>query len=240
MEKFRVVEHFVSINGEGRRAGQLALFIRFAGCNLACEYCDTKWANEPQTAYKKYSKEELYQIIKESGVKNVTLTGGEPLLQPDMAGLLQLLRKDSRFRIEIETNGSVDIEEFFQESKMKKLSVDNLKEHKQIQDNITFTLDYKTAVSGMEEKMCLANYRNVRSIDTVKFVVGSRADLQKAKEIIETCHLVEKGCAIYFSPCFGKMEPADMVDFLVEHKINDVNIQLQLHKFIWSPDKRGV
>lgn len=229
MGNFHVVERFISINGEGRRAGQLAMFIRFAGCNLTCEYCDTKWANEPQTVFEEYSAKELYQQIQESGVKNVTLTGGEPLLQPDMPKLLELLRKDLRLRIEIETNGSVDIRNFLPAEKVE-----------QIPDNVTFTLDYKTSVSGMENKMCLTNYQNVRSVDTVKFVVGCQADLWRAKEMIETYALIEKGCGIYLSPCFGKIEPATMVDFLVEQKLNDVNIQLQLHKFIWNPDKRGV
>ena len=77
----QVVEQFVSINGEGKRAGQLALFVRFAGCNLKCEYCDTKWANEKDVPYDSYTAQDLYNQIKERGVTNVTLTGGEPLLQ---------------------------------------------------------------------------------------------------------------------------------------------------------------
>ena len=86
----------------------------------------------------------------------------------------------------------------------------------------------------------MTNYENIRMQDTVKFVVGSIKDLEKAKSIIENYHLVEKGCGIYLSPCFGKINPSEMVDFLVEHRLNDVNVQLQLHKFIWDPDKRGV
>ena len=222
---FRVVEQFVSINGEGKRAGQLALFIRFAGCNLNCEYCDTKWANEADVSYQEYTLDELYQLIKESKVHNVTLTGGEPLIQPHIDKLLDLLRLDDTFRIEIETNGSVDIVPFLTSKAL---------------DNVSFTLDYKTGVSGMESKMFLKNYVNLRRQDTVKFVVGSRADLEKAKSIIEDYHLVEKGCGIYLSPCFGKIEPEQMVDFLVEHRLNDINIQLQLHKFIWDPEQRGV
>ena len=107
-------------------------------------------------------------------------------------------------------------------------------------DNVTFTLDYKLPVSGMEDKMYLPNYENIRSVDTVKFVAGSKEDLIKSKKIIEKYQLVEKECGFYLSPCFGKIEPSDMVDFLVEHDMNDVNIQLQLHIFIWDPDKKGV
>lgn len=217
----RVVEQFISINGEGRRAGQLALFIRFAGCNLNCGYCDTKWANEADVSYQEYTIEELYQMMKDSKVKNITLTGGEPLIQPNMSKLLERVGEDSSLRIEIETNGSVDVEPF-------------------IRNNISFTLDYKTSASGMEEKMCMKNYVNLRPQDTVKFVVGSKEDLQRAKSIIENYHLIEKGCGIFLSPCFGAIEPAEMVDFLVEHRLNDVNVQLQLHKFIWDPNQRGV
>lgn len=223
---FRVVEQFISINGEGRRAGQLALFIRFAGCNLNCDYCDTKWANETDVVFTEYTVEELYQMIKDSLVKNVTLTGGEPLIQPNMEKLLERLRMDETLRVEIETNGSVDVTPFL----VQEVS----------EDNVSFTLDYKTSVSGMEEKMHMQNYVNLRQQDTVKFVVGSVADLQKAKEVIERYHLLEKGCGIYLSPCFGAIEPATIVDFLVENRLNDVNVQLQLHKFIWDPDKRGV
>lgn len=223
---YRVVETFISINGEGKRAGQLALFLRFAGCNLNCEYCDTKWANEKSVVYKEYTMDALCSMIRESKVKNVTLTGGEPLIQPNMDKLLQRLRKEKDLRVEIETNGSVALKDYL------------LTET--IVDNVSFTLDYKTAVSGMEEKMCMENYEYLRPRDTVKFVVGSIEDMQKAKEIITNYHLVEKGCGIYLSPCFGKIEPAQMVEFLIENKLNDVNVQLQLHKFIWDPEKRGV
>lgn len=237
MGEFHVVEHFISINGEGKRAGQLAHFIRFAGCNLECAYCDTKWANEPGADYEIYNEEELYRLIKEAGVKNITLTGGEPLLQKDIKKLLKLLRKDEEIRVEIETNGSINIQAFMPENGTDCGSV--LK-HPNYQDNVSFTLDYKLPVSGMEQRMCVSNYRNVRAFDTVKFVVGSRADLIRSKEIIDEYKLVEKGCGIYLSPCFGIIEPEEMVIFLIEQNMNDVNIQLQLHKFIWNPDKRGV
>lgn len=239
---FRVVEKFISINGEGRRAGQLALFVRFAGCNLNCEYCDTKWANKAEVPYREYTVEEICQIIRESGVRNVTLTGGEPLIQPNINKLLDRLRMDSSLRVEIETNGSVDIKAFMPalQNGHRAAQSNSSAEADRPEDNVSFTLDYKTSVSGMEEKMHMENYVNLRPQDTVKFVVGSRTDLNRAKQIIETCHLTDKGCGIYLSPCFGEIEPAEMVEFLVEHRLNDVNIQLQLHKFIWDPDKRGV
>ena len=82
--------------------------------------------------------------------------------------------------------------------------------------------------------------KNIRSQDTVKFVVGSIEDLEQTKSIINQYNLTKKGCGIYISPCFGKIEPEEIVKYLVEHRLNDVNVQLQLHKYIWDPDKRGV
>lgn len=228
----KVVEKFVSINGEGQKAGQLAFFVRFAGCNLNCGYCDTKWANKKDVAFEEYTPEELVDIILDSGVDNVTLTGGEPLLQPEMKQLLEGLsqamkermekEKERHYRIEIETNGSIDISPFMD------------------YEPVCFTLDYKMSVSGMEDRMCRKNYENIRRKDTVKFVVGSRQDMERARMVVDEYQLLKKGCGIYFSPCFGKIEPADMVAYLMEETLNGVNIQLQMHKFIWDPDKRGV
>ena len=81
---FEVVEKFVSINGEGQKAGQLAVFIRFKGCNLNCGYCDTKWANEPSASFESMNEDEIYDYIKATDVKNVSLTGGEPLLRDNI------------------------------------------------------------------------------------------------------------------------------------------------------------
>ena len=96
MPSYNIAEKFVSINGEGRRAGQLAVFIRFFGCNLRCSYCDTAWAwpdNIPTNGPgEQLSNDEIYQFIKQSKVRNVTLTGGEPLRQPHILTLLEQLQ----------------------------------------------------------------------------------------------------------------------------------------------------
>ena len=131
---YNVVEKFVSINGESKFAGQLAVFIRFRGCNLNCVYCDTKWANTADAPAEQMTKEEIYDYIKSTGVRNVTLTGGEPLLQKCIQELLEYLAKDKDIRIEIETNGSVDI-----------------KNVKTIENCPSVTLDYKTPYSGMDK-----------------------------------------------------------------------------------------
>ena len=93
--------------------------------------------------------------------------------------------------------------------------------------------------SGMEDRMCLTNFGLLKEKDTVKFVAGSIRDLERAKEIIERYGLIGR-CHIYLSPVFGRIQPADMVEFMIRHKLNGVRLQLQLHKFIWHPDTRGV
>lgn len=222
MSKYKVVERFVSINGEAARAGELAAFIRFAGCNLNCSYCDTKWANEKDVEYLELTEDELADYVRRSEVRNVTLTGGEPLIQPDIDKLLFKLSMQDDIRVEVETNGSVDIAEF-----------------KAISDDISFTLDYKLPGSGMEDSMCLSNYNYVGRQDAVKFVVGDEKDLDTAREIIESYALDER-TRVFISPVFGRINPEDIVDYMIENNMNDVKLQLQLHKFIWDPEMRGV
>lgn len=221
MGKYKVVEIFTSINGEGTRAGQLAVFVRFQGCNLSCSFCDTKWANEKDAPFQWMTKEEIYQAVKKTGVRNVTLTGGEPLLQDGIKELLLELSKDRELSVEIETNGSVSLKSF-----------------QAISNPPLFTMDYKLPISGMEGKMCTENFSVLSEKDTVKFVTG-KDDLPRIKEIIEEYDLIGK-CHIYISPVFGEVDPKEIVDFLVENQYNHVNLQLQLHKIIWDPKARGV
>lgn len=222
MAEYKVVEKFVSINGEGTRAGELAVFIRMKGCNLDCEYCDTKWANEENASCEIMTEEDIRNYIRDTGVKNVTLTGGEPLFRKDMDVLIDYLLQDKDRVVEIETNGSV-----------------NIKEYAEMKNRASFTMDYKLGASGMEEKMCLENFAYLDKRDTVKFVVSSQEDLQRAAEIIEKYALIGK-VSVYFSPVFGDIKPEEIVDFMVQNRLNDVRMQLQMHKFIWDPEKRGV
>lgn len=222
LNTYKVVEKFTSINGEGKKAGQLAVFIRFAGCNLNCIYCDTRWANEKDVPYTLMTSDEIYNYIKETGIKNVTLTGGEPLLQEGIMELLLKLSKDNNLYIEIETNGSIDIKKF-----------------RNIKNPPSFTIDYKLDCSGMESKMCMNNYYEITQKDTVKFVAGSTDDLNKAKEIIDRYDLTNK-TSVYISPVFGKLAPEKIVEFMIDNRLNNVNLQIQMHKVIWAPDQRGV
>ena len=222
MSNFKVVEIFESINGEGRRVGQLAIFIRLQKCNLNCSYCDTRWANGDDAPYTLMSEDEIYDRILKSGIKNITLTGGEPLLHKDVEILLEKIGENPNLSLEIETNGSIELEKF---SKLKNPPL--------------FTMDYKLPSSKMENKMCLDNFKYLTLKDTVKFVVGTIEDLKKAKEIIERYSLIGK-CAVYFSPVFNSIDPIEIVKFMKENRLNGVNLQLQIHKFIWDPESKGV
>lgn len=222
MANFKVVEIFESINGEGRRGGQLAIFIRLQKCNLNCSYCDTRWANGDDAPYTLMSEDEIYDRILKSGIKNITLTGGEPLLHKDVEILLEKIGNNPNLSLEIETNGSIELEKF---SKLKNPPL--------------FTMDYKLPSSKMKNKMCLDNFKYLTSKDTVKFVVGTIEDLKKAKEIIERYSLIGK-CAVYFSPVFNSIDPVEIVEFMKEKRLNGVNLQLQIHKFIWDPESKGV
>lgn len=222
MDTFNVVEKFVSINGEAAHAGELACFIRFTGCNLNCSYCDTAWANKKDVLFEALTSEEIYDYILRSGVFNVTLTGGEPLLQPDIDKLLCKLSKNHDLRIEVETNGSIDVSKYFDIGK-----------------NIEFTIDYKLPKSGMSDKMCLDNYENARPVDAVKFVVSDYNDLVEAKKVIDYYGLADK-TRVYLSSAFNIITPKDIVAFMIENNMNKVRIQLQMHKYIWEPDRKGV
>ncbi len=218
---YPVVEQFVSINGEGTKAGELAVFIRFRKCNLRCSYCDTKWANSDSSQAKMLTADDITEYVKNTHIKNVTLTGGEPLLQKDIAVLITMLIKNGS-HVEIETNGSICL---------KELANSTYRPY--------FTMDYKLPSSGMEHYMNINNFDYLSEQDTVKFVAGSIEDLNCAKEIIQKYSLTKK-CKVYFSPVFGKIEPSVIIEFMKANRMNDVRLQLQMHKLIWDPNERGV
>ncbi|MBE5905822.1 MAG: putative 7-carboxy-7-deazaguanine synthase QueE [Lachnospiraceae bacterium] len=228
MQTYKVVEKFVSINGEGQNAGKIAAFIRFAGCNLNCSFCDTKWANCTDAPYEEESAAQIVEYIKTKNVRYVTLTGGEPLLREGIPELTRALLEIEGLTIEFETNGSVSLAE-----------MDAVRRGRKAEDRVLFTMDYKLIVSGMEEHMKKDNFAYLLPKDTVKFVVGSKADLERMRKIIKA-HALSNRCALYVSPVFGQIEAAEIVDYIIENQLNEVTMQLQMHKFIWDPDKRGV
>ena len=214
----KVVEIFESIDGEGIRAGFPVTFIRLHGCNLNCSYCDSRYTCDE--GYEEMYIEDILDVVEDYGHKRVTLTGGEPLIHPDVRLLIQELLNNGYY-LNIETNGSVDISPYAKKR------------------NLIVTLDYKSPSSGMEDKMWLDNLTLLRKTDVLKFVVGTEEDLAKAKEIIMQYELEGK-CHIYLSPIFDMIEPKRLVEFVLEEHLELVRVQLQLHKFIWDPNMKGV
>lgn len=229
-----VAEQFVSINGEGACAGKLAAFIRFTGCNLRCGYCDTMWANVPGAAAKDETPEQLAAWVRQTGVECVTLTGGEPVLQPLLPQLVELLLGEPGpngrgLRVEIETNGAADLGE---------LAALRARVGNAAPGSLSFTVDWKLPSSGMEQQMLPANFRLLGARDTVKFVCG-QGDLPRALEVARQLDLPGR-VPVYLSPCFGDIEPARIVEFMQENQMTWATAQVQLHKVIWPDVERGV
>ena len=213
-----VVETFASIQGESTHAGKLCFFIRLAGCNLACSYCDTVYAQEESCGTRR-SIAELLDEVRTSNINLVEITGGEPALQKNAPALAQALL-DEGFEVLMETNGSVRLDLF--PAELKKI------------------IDVKLPSSGMHEANDIVNYRFLRPGDELKFVAGSLEDLEYAYSWIKRWELDCKGIPLLFSAVFGMIEPAQIVEWLLKRNIPNSRMQLQMHKFIWNPEKRGV
>ncbi|MDR0942972.1 MAG: radical SAM protein [Ruminococcus sp.] len=214
-----VVEMFWGINGEGLKSGSPAAFIRFSGCNLSCSWCDTAWANSEDCPVTYKTPEDIYNKLLDRGIKNVTLTGGEPLLQKNIGNLLKLLVSDSYFNTEIETNGSIPLD-YIRRSGEK----------------ISFTVDCKLPSSGMSENVCYKNFGLLGKRDCVKFVAGTEADLFEAARIMKEYSLTKR-TNIFISPVSDMLAPEIIADFIVENTL-DARLALQLHKIIWGNQKR--
>ena len=223
---YNVIEKFVSIDGEGPSSGELAVFIRFFGCDLRCLWCDTAYSWNGEVKAEPLSIAEIYNFIKNSGVYNVTLTGGEPLIQKDIGDLIEILAKDENLIIRIETHGGVDIASF------KKRFV-------KYGSRVQFIIDFKLPMSDMMDKMCISNLTAVDADDTYKFVISSALDLEKAIDIVLQEDLTNR-CQVYFSPVVELIDPRDIVAAMIDNKLNGVKLQLQLHKYIWPKDMKGV
>jgi 7-carboxy-7-deazaguanine synthase len=232
-----VSEIFYSIDGEGARTGAPTIFIRLFGCNLKCTYCDTRYACEAETPDKDgivgYDMMDfdriLYNIRRYEPCKCITLTGGEPLIHPAASELVTVLRENG-YWVNIETNGSIDLEPFIAEQDKfgpKKSSMDYF-----------FTMDWKSITSGESTAMLKSNLDLLEATDVLKFVVGSDDDLNQMKKLLEDYPDID--AQIYVSPVWGEIAPDHIVEYLLNNKLVYVKVQVQLHKIIWRPDKRGV
>lgn len=223
-----VAERFASVNGEGAHAGQFSTFVRFRGCNLACSYCDTQWACSASCPVEELSVDEICAFVIAQKTPCVTLTGGEPLLQPALPALVAALLEQTSCFVELETNGACDI------APLAKLRLEL-----RAQDRLGFTLDAKSLSSGMADRMLQGNYRHLTPSDCVKFVVADKQDLDHAAALVARFELLE-ACPVFFSPVFGQIDPADIVTYLAKNNLRRARAQVQLHKVIWPNVEKGV
>lgn len=209
-----VNEIYHSIQGESTLAGQPCIFIRLTYCNLRCSYCDTEHAfyNGKEMMIK-----DIIKKIKQWPCKLIEVTGGEPLLQKECITLLNELIK-LNYKVMLETSGSLPLDK--------------------VPNEIMKIIDFKCPSSKMEHKNLWEIIKDVSSHDEIKFVIGDRKDYEWAKEKIYELNL-NKICTILFSPVFNSIEPKKIVKWILADNI-PVRFQLQMHKFIWEPDKLGV
>jgi 7-carboxy-7-deazaguanine synthase len=210
----KINEIFYSIQGESTFAGERCVFVRLTGCNLRCTYCDTEYAFYDG---KELSIEAIIEKVKSYNCNVVEITGGEPLLQSNVHSLMKQLC-DENFTVLLETSGSLSIEN--------------------VDDRVINVLDFKTPSSKMEKKNDFKNVDYLKETDEIKFVIGSREDYDWSKEIVEKYQL-DKKVIILFSAVFDKIEHEELVNWILEDSLN-VRYQLQMHKYIWHPEKTGV
>ena len=211
----KINEIFFSIQGESTYTGQPCVFIRLTGCNLRCTYCDTAYAYDEGIFM---DIEEIVEKVDSFECSLVEITGGEPLLQSETPQLISHLL-DRGYKTLLETNGSKDIG--FVDKRCVRI------------------MDIKCPSSGEEKNNDLENLKSLKSGDEIKFVIADRTDYDFARNILNSVPYDKAGVTVNFSPCFSKIQPGELAAWMLDDKM-DVRLNLQLHKFIWDPDRRGV
>ena len=212
----RVTEIFRSIQGESTHAGRPCAFVRLTGCPMRCTWCDSEYTF---TGGERVSVEDVMRQVRAYGCQLVEVTGGEPLAQK---GAFELIRRlcDEGFEVLVETGGYVSTEGLDARAKV--------------------ILDVKCPASGESERNHWPNLERLRADrDEVKFVVADRADWEFARGVIESYDLERRALAVLVSPVWGRTDLRELADLVASSGL-DVRMQLQLHKYIWGPEARGV
>ena len=210
-----VNEIFHSIQGESTHAGRPCVFVRLTACDLRCSWCDTPYAFSEG---RKMSVDEVIDRVAEYGCNVIEITGGEPLLQKDVYPLMQRFLDQGR-TVLIETGGH--------------LSADD------VPDGVVRVIDIKCPGSGESGKVHWPNLDRLRSSDELKFVIKDRADYEFARDVVARHDLLARAGAILFSPVHGILDAKALAEWILADRL-PVRLQLQAHKYIWSPDTRGV
>src|SRR5438046_862563 len=208
-------EIYHSIQGESTWAGCPCVFARLTFCDLRCNYCDTEYAFYEG---KKQTLQGVIDAVASFRCSLVEITGGEALLQKDALPLMSMLCH-AGYTVLLETSGAHDISK--------------------VDPRVHRIMDLKTPGSGEAEKNLWSNIAYLNLRDEVKFVVGSREDYEWSRDKVQCYDLPSRCHAVLFSPIFGRIDPREIVEWILGDKLN-VRFQLQMHKFIWTPTQRGV
>jgi len=211
----RVTEIFRSIQGESTHAGRPCTFVRLTGCPMRCVWCDSEYTF---TGGDHFSLEDVISRVHEFGCQLVEITGGEPLAQREAFELIRRLCDDG-FEVLIETGGYVSTED--------------------VDDRAKIILDIKCPASGEEPRNHWPNLGRLRAEDEVKFVIADRGDWDYAQTVIQKYDLQNKAGAILISPAWEQIDLKALAEWVSSSGLN-VRMQLQLHKYIWGADVRGV
>ena len=210
----KVNEIFYSIQGETITAGMPSVFVRLTGCNLDCAYCDTRYARANGTDM------EIGTIVQKieqyPSADHVTITGGEPLAQPNAVFLMKQII-DRGWKCQIETNGSILL--------------------KDVPEKVRKIVDVKTPSSGESDSFDIRNLKYLTDRDEIKFIITDEGDYEFSKDFMSRHH-VKKGTVVNLSPAFNTMSYLDLADRIISDGL-PVRLNLQLHKIIWGPDAKG-
>ncbi len=210
----KVNEIFHSIQGESRHAGRPCVFVRLTFCNLRCAWCDTAYAFEEGSELPVGA---ILSRVAAHGTRYVLITGGEPLAQEGIHDLIGELC-DRGYEVAVETGGSLDLS-----------SLDR---------RAMVVMDLKCPGSGMSDKNRFANLDVLKATDEVKFVLADRADYEWAREVIARLRITQR-FGVLLSPVHGALHPKTLSEWILTDRL-PVRLQLQIHKYIWPPDARGV
>ena len=210
-----VFEIYASIQGESTHAGRPCTFVRLAACDLRCVWCDTPYAFTGGT---RMTIEEVMSEVERLGVPLVELTGGEPMLQPDAPTLMGRLL-DRGYAVLLETGGHRPLDD--------------------VPPAVIKIVDVKCPGSGEAAKMHWPNLESLSPQDEVKFVITDRADFDFACDIVTKHRLASRTAAVLFSPVHGALAPDELARWILESRV-PARLQIQAHKYIWSPEARGV
>ena len=212
----RVTEIFHSIQGESSHAGRPCAFVRLTGCPMRCTWCDSEYTF---SGGDHKSIDEIIQIVRHFGCRLVEVTGGEPLAQREAFDLIRRLC-DEGYEVLIETGGYVSTAE--------------------VDERARIILDVKCPASGEAERNHWPNLSRLRSdLDEVKFVIVNREDWDFARKVIDDYGLEQRALAVLISPAWGQIELAELSKWIIESGLS-ARLQLQLHKYIWGAEARGV